>query len=62
VLPEVVETTIAEITAEIPALGRDLDGSFGPALHRGVELALGRFLDLLGTPGHALGPGLEQLS
>jgi hypothetical protein len=61
VLPEVVETTFADIAREIPALGRNLDGPFGQALHRGVELALGRFLDLLGTSGDALTPRLANV-
>jgi hypothetical protein len=61
VLPEVVETTFADIAREIPTLGRNLDGPFGQALHRGVELALGRFLDLLGTSGDALTPRLAQV-
>jgi hypothetical protein len=61
VLPEVVETTFVDIAREIPALGRNLDGPFGQALHRGVELALGRFLDLLGTSGDALTPRLAGI-
>ncbi len=61
VLPEVADTTFAEIAREIPALGRNLDGAYGEALRRGVELALGRFLDLLGTSGDALTPRLVEL-
>jgi hypothetical protein len=60
-VPLVVDAALAEIGEDLPAFGGDLDGGFGRAVRRGVELALGRLLDLLGTAAPALDPRLMQL-
>lgn len=48
-LPEVVDEVIAAVGREVPAYRRPLEGGFGRGLRLGVEVALGRFLDLPGT-------------
>jgi hypothetical protein len=48
-LPEVVDEVIAAVGHEVPAYRRPLEGDFGRGLRFGVEVALGRFLDLPGT-------------
>jgi hypothetical protein len=48
-LPSVVDEVIEAVGREVPAYRRPLEGEFGHGLRRGVELALGHFLDLPGT-------------
>jgi len=55
------DAVIVEIAAELPALGGDLSGEYGRALRRGIDLALGRLLDLFGTGDPALDPRLVEL-
>ncbi len=60
-----VEEIVSRIPQEVPEYSRPLEGEFGTAVRRGVEIALGRlFIDLpgrdepLGSPGGAakIGP------
>ena len=55
-LPSVVAEVIATIAREVPAYSRPLEGAFGAAVRRGVEVALSRFLDLPGSMQPALQP------
>ena len=55
-LGEVVDEVIRSIPSEVPSYARPLEGRFGQGVRVGVEVALGRFLDLPGTTGPALGP------
>jgi len=61
VVPRVSEAALQAIGAQLPALGRDFGGEFGTALLAGVERALVRLLDLLGTAEPALAPDLAVL-
>ncbi|MEZ5114943.1 MAG: helix-turn-helix domain-containing protein [Candidatus Nanopelagicales bacterium] len=54
VLPQAVDAIVAAIGAAVPEYRPLLDGPFGTALRRGVEIALMRHLDLLGTDEPAL--------
>lgn len=45
---------IAALPLEVPSYARPLEGAFGHGVRRGVEVALGRFLDLPGTDQPAL--------
>jgi hypothetical protein len=60
-VPLAVDAALSEIGEDLPVLGGDLGGAFGHAVRRGIELALGRLLDLLGSPDPALDPRLVQL-
>lgn len=53
-LPEVVEELVRTIPAEVPSYARPLEGRFGQGVRLGVQVALGRFLDLPGTDSPAL--------
>jgi hypothetical protein len=53
-LAEVVDEVIASIPQEVPSYARPLEGRFGQGVRLGVEVALGRFLDLPGTDSPAL--------
>ncbi len=53
-LPDVVDEVIARIPSEVPSYARPLEGRFGEGVRLGVEVALGRFLDLPGTDSPAL--------
>jgi hypothetical protein len=53
-LRPVRDAAILEIADQLPALGGDLSGDFGSALRRGIDLALGRLLDLFGTDDDVL--------
>ena len=53
-LPDVVDEVIASIPSEVPSYARPLEGRFGEGVRMGVEVALGRFLDLPGTDSPAL--------
>ncbi|GGB24854.1 hypothetical protein GCM10011492_13570 [Flexivirga endophytica] len=56
-LPEVVEEIVSRIPQEVPEYSRPLEGEFGTAVRRGVEIALGRlFVDLPGRDEPALMP------
>jgi hypothetical protein len=55
-LVDVVDEVIASIPSEVPSYGRPLEGRFGQGVRTGVEVALGRFLDLPGTDSPALAP------
>jgi hypothetical protein len=55
-LGEVVDEVIASIPSEVPSYARPLEGRFGQGVRVGVEVALGRFLDLPGTDSPALAP------
>ncbi len=56
-----VDAAIAAIDRELPAFQGGLDGALGRTIRRGVEVALNRFLDLLGTDDPALDPRSEQI-
>ena len=53
-LPDVVDEVIDTIPSEVPSYARPLEGRFGEGVRMGVEVALGRFLDLPGTDSPAL--------
>ena len=53
VLPTLADEIIAAIAVEVPEYARAMEGPFGQAVRRGVELALGRFVDALLTPAAA---------
>ena len=53
-LPDVVDEVIAAVRTEVPSYARPLEGAFGVGVRRGVEVALGRFLELPGTDAPAL--------
>ncbi|MCW2678688.1 MAG: PucR family transcriptional regulator [Frankiales bacterium] len=55
-LSDVVDEVIASIPSEVPSYARPLEGRFGQGVRMGVEVALGRFLDLPGTESPALAP------
>ena len=55
-LSDVVDEVIASIPSEVPSYARPLEGRFGQGVRIGVEVALGRFLDLPGTDSPALSP------
>ena len=55
-LSEVVDEVIASIPSEVPSYARPLEGRFGQGVRTGVEVALGRFLDLPGSDSPALAP------
>ena len=55
-LSDVVDEVIASIPSEVPSYARPLEGRFGQGVRTGVEVALGRFLDLPGTDSPALAP------
>jgi hypothetical protein len=56
-LPELVEEIVTRIPQEVPEYARPLEGEFGAAVRRGVEIALGRlFVDLPGRDEPALMP------
>lgn len=57
VLPGLAEDTIAAIGREIPEYARPLEGPFGAALRIGVEQALTRFVDTLGSESAAAADG-----
>jgi len=53
-LSDVVDEVVASIPSEVPSYARPLEGRFGEGVRMGVEVALGRFLDLPGTDSPAL--------
>ena len=53
-LSDVVDEVVATIPSEVPSYARPLEGRFGEGVRMGVEVALGRFLDLPGTDSPAL--------
>ena len=53
VLPTLADEIIAAIAVEVPEYARAMEGPFGQAVRRGVELALGRFVDALVSPAAA---------
>ena len=55
-LGEVVDEVVRSIPTEVPSYARPLEGRFGQGVRLGVEVALGRFLDLPGTHSPALAP------
>src|SRR5512143_764580 len=52
---------IDEIAQQLPELGGDLAGEYGRQLARGIDLALGRLLDLFGTDEEALPATLAEV-
>jgi hypothetical protein len=50
VLAGLAEETIAAIAAEVPDYARAMEGAFGAAVRRGVEIAYERFLALIEDP------------
>src|SRR4051794_27381832 len=52
-LPAIAESVIEAIAAEVPDYDRPMRGEFGRNVRRGVEVALGRFLEDLGDPDAA---------
>ncbi|MHB8342099.1 MAG: hypothetical protein ACYDB7_13145, partial [Mycobacteriales bacterium] len=61
-LPAVVARVIAAIGEQVPAYARPLEGAFGHGVRTGVEVALSRFLALLGTAGEPLGDAARVYS
>jgi PucR C-terminal helix-turn-helix domain len=55
-LTDVVAEVIAAGAVAVPAYARPLEGRFGEGVRQGVEVALGRFLELPGTTAPALSP------
>jgi PucR C-terminal helix-turn-helix domain/GGDEF-like domain len=51
VLSGLADETIAAIAAEVPDYARAMEGDFGRAVRRGVEIAFQRFLQLIEEPG-----------
>lgn len=61
-LSELVEEIVSRIPQEVPEYSRPLEGEFGAAVRRGVEIALGRlFLDLPGRDEPALIPATRAV-
>ncbi len=60
-LPDVVDEVIAAVAVAVPAYARPLEGRFGDAVRQGVEIALGRFLELPGTRETALRPDSRRV-
>jgi len=58
-LPALAEEIIEAISEGVPEYSLPLEGSFGRGLRRGVEEALGRFLDLFGSEGDEADPRRE---
>src|SRR5215203_3387334 len=50
VLSGLADETIAAIAVEVPDYARAMEGDFGKAVRRGVEIAFQRFLDLVVDP------------
>src|SRR3954466_5818130 len=50
-LPGVGEAILEAIREEVPEYARPLTGSFGRGVHRGVDVALRRFVDAIEHPG-----------
>lgn len=50
-VPALSDEVIAAIRERVPAYRRPLSGRFGAGIRRGVEEALGRFVDLIVDPG-----------
>jgi len=53
-LGDVAAAVVAALPAAVPSYARPLEGAFGEGVHRGVEVALARFLELPGTTEPAL--------
>lgn len=53
-LREIVAEVIAGLARDVPSYARPLEGAFGEGVRLGVQVALGRFLDLPGTAEPAL--------
>jgi hypothetical protein len=51
VLSGLADETVEAIAAEVPDYARAMEGDFGRAVRRGVEIAFERFLKLLASPG-----------
>ena len=60
-LPGAVDAAILAIEQELPAYRAGLGGDFGRTIRRGVEIALTRLLDLMGTDGPALDERARQV-
>lgn len=60
-LGDAVDAAIVAIDAELPAFHGGLDGELGRTIRRGVEIALSRFLALLGTDEPALDTRAERV-
>ncbi len=58
-LPALAEEIIATIAVEVPAYARPLEGAFGEGMRRGVEQALGQFVEMVRTPGTGRAAGRE---
>ena len=52
---------IEQIAVQLPELGGDLTGEYGRQLSLGIDLALGRLLDLFGTDEDALSAQLAEV-
>ena len=53
-LHDLVEEVMTAVAVSVPAYARPLEGRFGETVRQGVEVALGRFLELPGTTQPAL--------
>jgi len=49
-LPGLADEMIAAIAAEVPDYARAMEGTFGQMVRHGVEVALNRFVDMVGDP------------
>ena len=59
VLPDLADEIIARIAEEVPDYQRAMEGRFGKVVRLGVEVALGRFVDLIEDPALDAGRGRE---
>jgi hypothetical protein len=50
-LPALADEIIEAIAAEVPDYARAMSGTFGQMVRLGVEVALGRFMDMVADPG-----------
>src|SRR3954447_8791478 len=49
-LPGLADEMIAAIALEVPDYARAMEGTFGQMVRLGVEVALGRFMDMVADP------------
>ena len=49
-LPGLADEMIAAIAVEVPDYARAMEGTFGQMVRLGVEVALGRFMDMIADP------------
>ncbi|WP_407568276.1 helix-turn-helix domain-containing protein [Arsenicicoccus dermatophilus] len=60
-MDEIVTEIITMVPRDVPEYARPMEGRFGMGLHRGVAIAMQRFLELPGTAEPALGPDSRRV-